>query len=55
MSKTAELGSAYESEHLSELTEEEIETNQSFNVGSKRVKGFLYWDVKYIRPFLTRR
>lgn len=55
MSKTRELGATIESEHLSELTEEEIETSSSFSVGSRRVKGFMFYDVKYIRPFLTRR
>ncbi len=56
MSKTKELGTALESEHLSEMTEEELDTNTaSFNLGSKRLNGFLYFDLKYIRPFFTRR
>ena len=50
-----QMGTTIESEHLSELTctEEELE-NTSFNIGNKKV-GFLYWDLKYIRPFFTRR
>ena len=56
MSKTRELGSTLESEHLSELTEEELEMSSStFNIGSKQMHGFLYWDLMYIRPFFTRR
>ncbi len=55
MSKTKEMGTALESEHLSEMTEEELETNSSFNIGAKRMHGFLYFDLKYIRPFFTRR
>ena len=56
MSKTRELGTTLESEHLSELTEEEIEMSSStFSIGSKQMHGFLYWDLMYIRPFFTRR
>ena len=55
MSKTREMGATIDSEHLSEFTEEEIESNSSFNVGSRRVKGFMFYDVKFLRPFLTRR
>jgi hypothetical protein len=55
LSKTRELGATIDSEQLSELTEEEIESSTTFNVGSRRVKGFLYFDLKYIRPFLTRK
>ena len=43
-----------ESEHLSEMTEEELESS-TFNIGSKELHGFLYWDLKFIRPFFTRR
>ena len=50
-----QLGSAWESEHHSELTEEEAEANSSFSLGSKTLKGFLYYDFKYFRPFFTRR
>ena len=53
MSKTRELGTTIESEHLSEITEEELES--TFNIGTKKMHGFLYWDLKYIRPFFTRR
>ena len=64
LSKTRELGATIDSEHLSEFTEEELDiqssggsTNGVLITGdtSSRVKGFLYYDVKYIRPFLTRR
>jgi len=54
MSKTKELGTTMESEHLSEMTEEELESS-TFNLGSKELHGFLYWDLKFIRPFFTRR
>jgi len=54
MSKTKELGTTMESEHLSEMTEEELESS-TFNIGSKELHGFLYWDLKFIRPFFTRR
>merc|ERR1712079_259412 len=53
MSKTSEFGSAIDSEHLSELTEEEIE--QSFNDGKVPQKGFLFWDYKFLRPFFIRK
>merc|ERR1719192_1782002 len=46
LSKTRELGSSWESEHHSELTEEEAEAN-SFNLGNKTLKGFLYYDFKF--------
>jgi len=55
LSKTRELGSSWESEHHSELTEEEAEANSSFNLGNKTLKGFLYYDFKFFRPFFTRR
>jgi sodium/hydrogen exchanger 8 len=51
-----QLGTTIESEHLSEITEEELESSgATFNIGSKRLHGFLYWDLKYLRPFFTRR
>jgi len=53
MSKTSEFGSAIDSEHLSELTEEELE--QSFAEGRTHLKGFLYWDYKFFRPFFIRK
>jgi len=40
---------------LSEITEEELESTSTFNIGNKRMHGFLYWDLKYFRPFFTRR
>jgi len=50
-----QMGTTLESEHLSEMTEEELESSSVFNIGAKQVHGFLYWDLKYIRPFFTRR
>ncbi len=77
MSKTREMGATIDSEHLSELTEEELESASAFSMdedgglsngssggasgaratmgGTKRLKGFLYYDLKYLRPFLTRK
>lgn len=44
---------------MSELTEaEELEIssdNMITNPNSFRLKGYLYYDVKYIRPFFTRK
>ena len=43
---------------MSELTEaEEIElSSDNLDVTpSEKVKGFLYYDIKYLRPFFTRR
>merc|ERR1719450_1325827 len=53
LSKTSEFGSAIDSEHLSELTEEELE--QSFAEGRTHLKGFMYWDYKFLRPFFIRK
>jgi len=54
LSKTRELGSALDSEHLSELTEEEME--QSFTIGPRaKQQGFLYWDYRVLRPFFIRK
>jgi len=53
LSKTSEFGSAIDSEHLSELTEEELE--QSFAEGRTHLQGFMYWDFKYLRPFFIRK
>lgn len=53
MSKTSEFGAAIDSEHLSELTEEELET--SFAEGKAHLKGFMYWDYKFFRPFFIRK
>lgn len=58
MSKTRELGSAIDTDHLSELTEAEeleISNDNLMNPDSHRLKGYLYYDIKYIRPFFTRR
>ncbi|XP_059474261.1 sodium/hydrogen exchanger 8 [Neocloeon triangulifer] len=48
ISKTREMGQALDSEHISELTEEEV----GF-LG--RSRGFAWWDLKYFIPFFTRR
>jgi len=53
LSKTSEFGSAIDSEHLSELTEEELE--QSFAEGRTHLQGFMYWDYKFLRPFFVRK
>ncbi|CAL1539369.1 unnamed protein product [Lymnaea stagnalis] len=50
MSKTKEMGDAIDSEHLSELTEED-ETH----VVRPHLKGFLKLDVRYLIPFFTKR
>lgn len=51
MSKTKELGETVDSEHLSELTEEEYEVN----FVKPHLKGFMKVDAKYLIPFFTRR
>ncbi|XP_050399408.1 sodium/hydrogen exchanger 8 isoform X2 [Patella vulgata] len=51
LSKTKEMGEAVDSEHLSELTEEEYE----INFVKPHLKGFLKFDAKYLVPFFTRR
>jgi len=53
LSKTKELGSTVDSEHMSELTEEEMD--QSFAEGWANLEGFLYWDYRVFRPFFVRR
>jgi len=53
LSKTRELGSAIESEQLSEFTEEELD--QSFAEGWANLQGFMLWDYRLLRPFFTRR
>lgn len=50
LSKTREWGQAIDSEHLSELTEEE---DVAFS--SARIVGFAKLDRKYLTPFFTRR
>ncbi|XP_022124736.2 sodium/hydrogen exchanger 8 [Pieris rapae] len=52
LSKTKEWGQAIDSEHLSEITEEELEVNYSH---ATRMKGFVRLDLKYLIPFFTRR
>ncbi|KAL4707683.1 hypothetical protein ACJJTC_014864 [Scirpophaga incertulas] len=52
LSKTKEWGQAIDSEHLSEITEEELEVNYSHTT---RLKGFVRLDMKYLTPFFTRR
>jgi len=51
LSKTKEMGTAIDAEHLSELTEEEYEVNFI----RPHMKGFIKYDVKYLIPFFTRR
>ncbi|XP_071785724.1 sodium/hydrogen exchanger 8-like [Asterias amurensis] len=51
LSKTEDLGSAVDTEHLSELTEEEYEVNYV----RSHLTGFIKWDTKYFVPFFTRR
>ncbi|XP_052396841.1 sodium/hydrogen exchanger 8 isoform X2 [Carassius gibelio] len=46
------IGNAIESEHLSELTEEEYEAHI---FQRQDLKGFLWLDAKYLNPFFTRR
>uniref|UniRef100_A0A5F9DLS6 Sodium/hydrogen exchanger n=1 Tax=Oryctolagus cuniculus TaxID=9986 RepID=A0A5F9DLS6_RABIT len=45
-------GNTIESEHLSELTEEEYEAHY---VRRQDLKGFMWLDAKYLNPFFTRR
>lgn len=45
-------GNAIESEHLSELTEEEYEAHY---IRRQDLKGFVWLDAKYLNPFFTRR
>ncbi|XP_050664343.1 sodium/hydrogen exchanger 8 [Leptidea sinapis] len=52
LSKTKEWGQTIDSEHLSEITEEELEVNYS---NTARLKGFVRFDLKYLIPFFTRR
>ncbi|XP_058792951.1 sodium/hydrogen exchanger 8 [Phymastichus coffea] len=51
LSKTREWGQAIDSEHLSELTEEEMEVS----FAQSRIRGFARWDLKFFIPFFTRR
>ncbi|XP_037085054.1 sodium/hydrogen exchanger 8-like [Pollicipes pollicipes] len=51
LSKTHELGAAIDSEHLSELTEDERDTNSN----PTQLRGFAKWDYLYFKPFFTRR
>ncbi|KAA8590954.1 hypothetical protein FQN60_001897 [Etheostoma spectabile] len=52
LSKTEKMGNTIESEHLSELTEEEYEAHI---YQRQDLKGFLWLDAKYLNPFFTRR
>ncbi|XP_062396688.1 sodium/hydrogen exchanger 8 isoform X2 [Sardina pilchardus] len=52
LSKTQKMGNTIESEHLSELTEEEYEAHI---VQRQDLKGFMWLDAKYLNPFFTRR
>lgn len=50
LSKTREFGQAIDSEHLSELTEED-----EVNFADSKLGGFARWDRKFFTPFFTRR
>ncbi|KAM8946399.1 sodium/hydrogen exchanger 8 [Pelodytes ibericus] len=52
LSKTEKMGNTIESEHLSELTEEEYEAQY---IKQHDLKGFMWLDAKYLNPFFTRR
>ncbi|XP_048406180.1 sodium/hydrogen exchanger 8 isoform X3 [Stegostoma tigrinum] len=52
LSKTEKMGNTIESEHLSELTEEEYEAQY---IKRHDLKGFMWLDAKYLNPFFTRR
>ncbi|NXD01979.1 SL9A8 protein, partial [Certhia familiaris] len=52
LSKTEKMGNTIESEHLSELTEEEYEAQY---IKRQNLKGFMRLDVEYLNPFFTRR
>ncbi|XP_053309366.1 sodium/hydrogen exchanger 8 [Spea bombifrons] len=52
LSKTEKMGNTIESEHLSELTEEEYEAQF---IKQHDLKGFMWLDAKYLNPFFTRR
>ncbi|XP_018093651.1 sodium/hydrogen exchanger 8 [Xenopus laevis] len=52
LSKTEKMGNTIESEHLSELTEEEYEAHY---IRHHDLKGFMWLDAKYLNPFFTRR
>ncbi|XP_057685862.1 sodium/hydrogen exchanger 8 isoform X2 [Corythoichthys intestinalis] len=52
LSKTEKMGNTVESEHLSELTEEEYEAHI---YQRQDLKGFMWLDAKYLNPFFTRR
>lgn len=51
LSKTKEMGETVDTDHLSELTEEEYEIHYI----KPHQKGFLKFDAKYLVPFFTRR
>lgn len=53
LSKTKEMGQAIETEHLSELTEEEL--FDARRRSENRLRGFALFDAKYLMPFFTRR
>ncbi|PWA31907.1 hypothetical protein CCH79_00006723, partial [Gambusia affinis] len=52
LSKTQKMGNTIDTEHLSELTEEEYEA-QIYQ--RQDLKGFMWLDAKYLNPFFTRR
>lgn len=54
LSKTEEMGTAIESDHISELTEEEC-CDEKYLREDLNLRGFAYFDAKYLIPFFTRR
>ena len=54
LSKTEEMGTAIESDHISELTEEEC-MDDKYLREDLNLRGFAYIDAKYLIPFFTRR
>uniref|UniRef100_H2Z3F2 Cation/H+ exchanger transmembrane domain-containing protein n=1 Tax=Ciona savignyi TaxID=51511 RepID=H2Z3F2_CIOSA len=53
LSKTEEMGQTIESDHISELTEEEYD--EKYLRDDLHLRGFAYFDAKYLVPFFTRR
>ncbi|CAG0881088.1 unnamed protein product [Cyprideis torosa] len=56
LSKTREIGKTLDSEHYSEMTEEEALSDVEGS-GRRRtqLRGFLKWDAMYFRPLFTRK
>ncbi|CAG0882540.1 unnamed protein product [Darwinula stevensoni] len=52
LSKTKEIGQTIDSEHLSELTEDEL--YQERGTSTQNLKGFLKWDVTFLIPLFRK-